>query len=179
MENTVIVVSGPPGAGTSTISQEIAKKLNFRYLSPGKTYKSFLDEKESKAALDFWQTDFGSSPKLHHNLDKEQIEEAKKGKIVICGKLSIHFLKKLSDCKVWLDVPIEIRAKRTAKRDKIPIEEALKEISKRENLERIKWKEIYGFDYFELKDQADLILKAGKLELNEAVEKIINYLNNQ
>ncbi len=175
-KNLVIVVSGPPGAGSSVISQTLAKKLKLRYLSPGKTYKSFLNEKEAEAALDFWKTKFGSSKKLHKDLDRKQIEAAKIGNIVICGKLSIHFLKNLSNCKVWLDVPLKIRAERTAKRDKIPVKTAFKQISERENLERKKWKAMYGFDYFSQKNYADLVLKGSKLTAEESVKKIIDYI---
>lgn len=74
----VIVISGPPGAGTSSISKEVAKRLKLRYLSPGKTYKSFLNEEEAKSALDFWKTSFGKSRELHNRLDEGQIKEAKK-----------------------------------------------------------------------------------------------------
>ncbi len=175
-KNLVIVVSGPPGAGSSTISMLLAKKLKLRYLSPGKTYKSFLNEKEAEAALDFWKTKFGSSEKLHHNLDTDQIKEAKKGNIVICGKLSIHFLKDLSNCKVWLDVPLKIRAQRTAKRDRISVKTAQKQILERQNLERKKWKEIYGFDYFSQKKQADLVINAEKMKVEETVHRIIDYV---
>jgi len=175
-KNLVIAISGPPGAGSSTISMLLAKKLKLRYLSPGKTYKSFLDEKEAEAALDFWKTKFGSSKKLHHDLDNEQIKEAKKGNIVICGKLSVNFLKNLSNCKVWLDVPLKIRAQRTAKRDNIPVKTAQKQILERQNLERKKWKDMYGFDYFNQKKQADMVLKGGKLKAEETVRRIIDYI---
>ncbi|MCS7106448.1 MAG: cytidylate kinase family protein [Candidatus Aenigmarchaeota archaeon] len=175
----VIVVSGPPGVGTSSVAKEIAKKLKLRFLSPGKTYKSFLKEKEAKAALEFWKTEFGKSKELHQALDKNQIEEAKKGNVVICGKLSIHFLKEIADLKVWLEAPLEIRAERTAKRDNIPFEEALKQISERENIERKKWKEIYGFDYFELKKDADLILDTSNLSLEETVKKILDFMRTK
>ncbi len=175
----VIVISGPPGVGTSSIAREIAKKLNLRYLSPGKTYKSFLPKKEAEAALEFWKTSFGSSKKLHENLDKSQIEEAKKGNVVICGKLSIYFLKDLAEFKIWLDAPLEVRARRTARRDKISFEEALKQIKEREYIERKKWKEIYGFDYFEQKKDADFILDNSKLTLRQAVNKILEFIKSK
>lgn len=176
VKKLVIVVSGPPGAGTSTVGKKIAERLNLRYLSPGKTYKSYLNEKEAKAALEFWKTKFGSSKELHEKLDKDQIEIAKKGNVVICGKLSIHFLKDIADYKIWLDVPIEVRAKRTAERDKISYEEALEEISKRENIERIKWKEMYGFDYFDQKKIADLVLDSSDLTPKQTVDKILKFI---
>jgi cytidylate kinase len=172
----VIVISGPPGVGTSSIAKEIAKRLNLRYLSPGKTYKNFLNKKEAEAALEFWKTSFGSSKKLHERLDAYQIKEAKKGNIVICGKLSIFFLKDIADYKIWVDAPLEVRAKRTAQRDRIPFEEALKQISEREKMEREKWKEIYGFDYFDLKNDADFVLDNSNITLEEAVEKILRFI---
>lgn len=175
----VVVISGPPGVGTSSIAREVAKRLNLRYLSPGKTYKSFLKEKEAKSALDFWKTSFGKSKELHEKLDENQVKEARKGNIVICGKLSIHFLDEIADYKIWLEAPLRIRAKRTAERDKIPFIKALKQISERENIERSKWKEIYGFDYFDQKNKADMVLDNSKLSLEEAVNKILKFIKGR
>lgn len=179
IEKIVIAISGPPGVGTSSVAREVAKRLKLRYLSPGKTYKSFLDEKEAKAALDFWKTSFGSSKMLHENLDTSQIEEAKKGNIVVCGKLSIHFLKDMADYKIWLEAPLEARAKRTAGRDDIPFEEALKEIADREKMERENWKRIYGFDYFEQKKIADLVVDSSELTLEQTVNKILEFIKSK
>lgn len=175
----VIVISGPPGAGTTSVGKEIAKKLKLSFLSPGKTYKSFLKEKEAKAALEFWKTEFGRSKELHKALDKYQIKEAKKGNIVIGGKLSIYFLKDIADFKIWLEAPLEVRARRTAQRDKIPFEEALKQISEREEIERKKWKEIYGFDYFDLKKDADLVLDTSNLTLEETIKKVLDFIKTK
>ena len=145
-------------------------------MSPGKTFKNFLKKEEAKSALDFWHTEFGSSEELHKKLDESQIEEAKKGNIVICGKLSIYFLKDLATHKIWLEAPIEIRAARTANRDKINFPEALKQIREREKLERENWKRIYGFDDFELKNECGLVLDTSNLTLEESVDRIVKFI---
>ncbi len=179
MKNLVIVVSGPPGVGSSTIAKILAKKLKLRYFSPGKIFKSHARAPEAKAALDVWKTDFGKSSETHKNLDEGQIEIAKKGGVVICGKLSIHFLKDLADYKIWIDAPIEVRAKRAAGRDKVPIENTLKQIKEREDAERSEWKKIYGFDYLDLKNSADIIVDNSKLTPNETVQRILSFIRGK
>lgn len=177
---SVIVVSGPPGSGSTSVARELAKRLRFRYFVPGKLQKKLgKSEWESKAALQAWSTKKGGSRKFHENLDKLQIKEAKKGDIVMCGKLSIHFLKDISDCKVWLDVPLKMRAQRTAKRDGISVKEAMKEISERQRIERREWKRIYGFDYFYQKKIADFVFDSSGLTLGQTVNKIMKFVKSK
>jgi cytidylate kinase len=178
-EKPVIVVTGPPGAGSTTIAQRLAKKLGLAFFSPGFKQKGLVKEKnQSAAAVAAWATKKGSSKKFHKGLDKEQIKLARKGGIVICGKLSIHFLKNIADLTVWLDVPLSVRAQRTAERDKISLKEAKRAISEREAIERREWQRIYGFDYFEQKKEADLVLDTSNLSIEESVKRILDFLKN-
>lgn len=101
---------------------------------------------------------------------------AKRGNVVICGKLSIHFLKKYADFAVWLDVSRKERARRTAGRDSISYEEALRNISEREEIDRKNFLRIYGFDYTKQKDKADLIIDTSKMSVQQAVSAILQSL---
>lgn len=175
----VIAISGPPGAGSSSIAKEVAKRLDLEYFSPGKIFKSYFKGAEAKAALSGWKTKVGKSKELHKKLDDLQIEIAKRGNVVICGKLSIHFLKNLADYKIWVDAPPETRAERTAERDGISFKRALDQIIKRERLERNEFKRIYGFDYADLKKSADFILNNSKLSLKEAVGEILEFISQK
>ena len=176
----VIVISGAPGSGSTSVAKEVAKRLRFRYFVPGKLHKKLVKSKEeSRAALEAWQTKKGRSKKTHEERDKLQIKKAKKGNIVICGKLSIHFLKEFSDYKIWLDVPLGERAKRTAKRDGIAVKEAMKEISERQRIERREWKRIYGFDYFYQKKIADFVFDSSGLTLGQTVNKIMKFVKSK
>lgn len=179
-KKTVVVVSGPPGAGSTSVAKEIAKRLGFRFFIPGKLQKKLGESKlESKAAIEAWKTKEGSSEKFHKNLDEMQTDIAKEGKVVLCGKLSIHFVKDLSDCKVWLDVPLDARAKRAAERDNMPLEDAKRQLKEREDIERKEWKRIYGWDYFYQKDIADLVLDSSDMTLEETVEKILEFIESK
>lgn len=176
----VIVVSGPPGSGSTSVAKELAKRLHFSYFVPGKVEKKLgKSKKENKAALEGWKTKRGKSKKFHESLDKLQVKEAKKGNIVVCGKLSIHFLKDMSNCKVWLDVPLKVRAKRAAKRDGISVKKAMEEIRERQKIERREWKKIYGFDYFYQKRIADLVFDSSKLTLKQTVDKILKFVKSR
>ncbi len=173
----VIAVSGPPSAGSSTIAMGLAKKLKLKFFAPGLIEKKHgKSYKQSEAALKGWQTRTVKSKKFHQNLDKLQIEIAKKGGVVICGKLSIHFLKGIADFTIWLDVPLKVRAKRAVERDKIPLKEAMAKISERERIERKEWKRIYGFDYFDQKKQADIVFDSSGLAPEQTVNKIFKLI---
>ncbi|MBR9679160.1 MAG: AAA family ATPase [Nanoarchaeota archaeon] len=203
---TVISISEKPGAGSSTTAKLLAKKLGIKHFSPGRVFKDIglgivkkqyyypllkelCEEKkleipllsatnDSNAVTSFWKTPLGKSKELHNILDELSNNLARKDNIVIDGKLAVKLVKK-SDLRVWLEASLQIRAKRTSKRDSINQQTAEKLILEREEKERKEWQKIYGFDYFNQKEEADLIINTSKISPEQIVEKIISTLNIQ
>jgi len=176
--NLTIVISGPPGSGSSKASLALAKRLGLNYFSTGDLFKSYSKERKNRA-LDIWNSNFGKNREFHKELDNYQKEKAKKGNIVICGKLSIFLLKDLVDFKVWIESPLKVRARRIAKREDIPMIKAIDQIKKRENIERREWKRMYDFDYFDSKNLADLVIDSSEKSIEEIVEEILESMKNK
>jgi cytidylate kinase len=184
MKKPVIVISGLPGSGSTTIAKALAERLGLDLFSPGHVHKGIAKDSikdnrnETSAVTDAWETEQGKSKEFHKGLDHKQIDVASKGGVVICGKLSIHFLPN-ADLKVWLDVPLRTRAERSAGRDKISVEEAEKAILSRQETERSEFIRIYGFDYNEQKEDADLVLDTTGMAEEQSVEKILEFMEKK
>jgi len=203
MKNT-IVISGLPGSGNSTVARLLAKKLSWKYFSPGQLFKDisrgcereqyyfndfekicksknleipeFKENNISNAVLNLWSTNFGKNPDFHKSIEELQVKLAEKGKIVIDGKLSLRTINQ-SKNKIWLKSSLDSRAKRIAKRDGLNLENSKILIEKRQEKERAEWKKIYGFDYFEQEKEANMVIDSSNIFPNQVVDKILNLLN--
>ncbi|MBI2580164.1 MAG: cytidylate kinase family protein [Candidatus Aenigmarchaeota archaeon] len=174
----VIVVSGMPGAGSSTVASLLAKRLNLRHFSAGDFFKkkaveSGVKEGETRRATEFLLTERGSRKDFHVDIDDLQRELAKAGNIVIDGKLSIRLLSGLYDVSVWLKAPDDVRARRISGRDGIPEKEALKAVKERDRIERQSFLRIYGFDTFSQENEAGIVVDTSDMTPEEIVNLIV------
>ncbi|MBI2232750.1 MAG: cytidylate kinase family protein [Candidatus Aenigmarchaeota archaeon] len=175
----VIVISGQPGCGSSTTAKLLAKKLRLKHFSVGDYNKSHAGAKakETDKSIAMWK--IKGLKKFHINSDELAKTYAKKGNIVIDGKLAVRMLKGFDDLSVWLKAPRNVRAQRYAKRDNIPTTVAAKKLVKKERLERSNWLRIYGFDYFDQKNEADIVVDTAKKKPGMIVNLIIKRLKEQ
>lgn len=172
----LITISGQPGAGSTTVAKLLSKKIRHKLLTVGEIHKK-IAKKHNMTIKQYWEMQSknkSDQEKFHKELDKYQKGIAKKEKnMIINGKLSA-FQIPTAKLKILLIAELRERARRTAKRDKIPVGKAMREVGKRERMERKEWKKIYGFDYVKNKSAYDLVINVTKKTPEEIVKIIIS-----
>jgi len=170
----IITISGKAGSGKSTVAKALAKKLKLKHYSIGDLMRQMAKEKGisllelSKIAEE--------DKKIDRELDKRQIQLGKKEKnFVIDGRLTAYFIKK-ADVKIFLDCDDGVRAKRILKDNERyekekNLKEIMKNIKKREESERKRYKKYYKVDYCN-KELYDMIIDTSFTKVNEVVDDI-------
>lgn len=180
MQMVVVVISGLPCAGSTTVGKLLAKRLKINFFSVGKLEKteavSMFHAKPSEATTKFLKEGFGKKREFHKKLEEAQREVAKQGDVVIEGKLSIWCIDGLADLKVWLKADFITRAKRLSERENMKIEEAKQILKEKEETEKEIWKKIYNFNYKSQEKNADLVIDTTELSPQEIVNMVLRRL---
>ena len=172
----VITLSGPHGTGKSTIAKEIAKKFNLRYISAGALFRKLAEQQGMN--LKNFNLFTEQNPDIDLAIDRITKEEAKKGNVVIDGRLSA-WMANDADLKILLTAPTEIRIRRIALRDNKDYEQAYKETISREESERKRYLSLYKIDVDDISIY-DIVLNTAKYSkescikiLSVAVEELL------
>ena len=157
----IITVGGLVGSGKSTLAKALAERYNLSLISVGQLMRGIARKRQislielSKIAEE--------DPSIDEELDRRQKELAKGG-CVVDSRLGAHILN--PDFRIWLIAPLEVRVERTARRDGIIKEEALKAIRQREKSERMRYQKHYNIaldDY----SKYDLIVNTGPFTVEQ------------
>lgn len=166
----IITVSGLFGSGKTTVSKMLAKKLGLDYFCTGSILRDMAAEK-GMSLIEFEKELAEKDMKYDKGLDEKQKERAAQGSVVIDSRLG-GWLVKGTDLKVWLEAPPGVRAERSAGREEITAEEAMKRIKKRDASDIRRYKKYYGIDLND-KSVYDLIIDTSELPQEEIVDRII------
>lgn len=176
-----IAISGLSGVGSSTTAKLVAEELNldmynftFRNLAAeyGVPWQELLRRAKTEPEIDldldrrlvqFAQnhdncliaTDFAcwlDDPKVYTKLDL---------------KAGAEF-----DLKIWLEAPLEVRAKRMVEREDRPYEQLLVEEHDRDMQTHDRLLKLYGLDLFDL-SKIDWVFDTQELTLEEVVAEIV------
>jgi cytidylate kinase len=160
-----ITVSGISGAGKTDGSKALAKVFKLRYISFGKILRDIA--KKRKMSLE--QMSAIRESEIDHEMDRRSLEFAMKGKVVLDGRLTGWVAGDWADVRIFYVCPLNVRAKRVAKRDNIKIEEAKINLQKRDDQDHEKYQKVYGIDSFDRSiynlviDNRDLTKKESKI----------------
>jgi CMP/dCMP kinase len=144
----VITVSGPHGSGKSTYAKVLAESLNLRYVSAGAIFRQLA--KERGVNLKEFSAIAAHDPQIDTLIDERTRREADAGRVVVDAQLGAWIVKESADVKLLLFAPEEIRYKRIADRDGIPISLARDETIVREKIQKERYKKYYNIDVDDL-----------------------------
>jgi cytidylate kinase len=99
--------------------------------------------------------------------------EAKRGAVVIDAQLGAWMVKELADVKMLIVAADDVRFRRIAQRDRITVEEARRQTSARELIQRQRYEKYYGIDVSDLSIY-DLKIDTGPYPLEKAKSVVID-----
>ncbi|MFC6730502.1 (d)CMP kinase, partial [Natronoarchaeum mannanilyticum] len=107
----LLTVSGPPGAGKSTTAAALAEAFDVEHVSGGDIFRELADERGHSLAEfnELAETD----PQIDRDLDRRLEEVARELEdVVLESRLAGWLAADEADVRIWLDAPIEVRARR-------------------------------------------------------------------
>jgi CMP/dCMP kinase len=167
-----ITISGPPGAGTTTVAKLLKERTGLPYVYAGEIFRNKAHEMGMSLA------DFGIYVEKHHEidveLDKEMMDVLRKGDVILEGRVSgwMAAKEKILAFKVYIDADEKVRAKRVAERESKDINAVLKENRAREKSERKRYLAEYDFDILDTKCY-DLVIDSGDKTPDHITELIV------
>ncbi len=161
-----ITLSGQSGSGKSTIADAIAKAFHLKHVNVGDIFRSIA--KAKKIRLETLSETAGR--KLDFEADKKTLELAKKGKVLLNGRLTAWVAGDNADVRIFIDCDINVRAKRVAIRDNKTVLQAKRDLIKRDISDAMRYKEVYGLNVADKKIY-DLIIDNTKMSFSEAKKK--------
>ena len=183
--NMVVCISGMAGTGKSTLSKKLAKKYNLRYYSGGDALKALAaDEGYDSSSHGWWESAEGLRflKKREENfefdkaVDDKLLKYAQQGHVLLDSWTMPWLLK--TGFKIWLVASVEKRAERIAKRDRIPIKEALQVLKEKETRTKAIYKKLYGFTLGKDFEPFDLVLDTDNLNAKEVFQVLCRVMDD-
>jgi cytidylate kinase len=181
----VICISGMAGTGKSTLSKKLAKKYKLRYYSGGDALKALAaEEGYNSSRRGWWESPEGLKflEKRENNLefdkavDDKLLEYAQQGRVLLDSWTMPWLLK--TGFKIWLVASVERRAERIAKRDRMPVKEALHVLKEKEARTKAIYKKLYGFTLGEDFEPFDMVLDTDALNAGEVFQVLCKVIDN-
>ncbi len=181
----IICICGMAGSGKSTVARRIAEHYGLKYLSGGDALKAIAIERGYNAQeRGWWESGEGmrflrermENPDFDEMVDRKLIEMAGEGDVVLDSWTMPWLLD--GGFKIWLEASEEVRAKRVAGRDNLPIGEAVRMIREKEGKTKAIYERLYGFKLGEDMEPFNLIVDVNLLDAEEVFQILRMAIDN-
>lgn len=170
----LITISGPPGSGKSHCASRLAETYGVPCHSAGSIFRSIAAERG--LSLEELSKVSASDPSIDKEIDRRTEEYGRRGGCILEGRLVSWFSSAERRLSFYLTAPLEVRARRIAEREGIPLEEARIKTGERQESERQRYLSTYGIDISDLSGY-DFVINTsiwGKQEIVELLRSIID-----
>ena len=170
----IITITGNAGSGKSSVAKLLAKKLSYRHYSAGDAQREIALEKGITIA-ELGEIE-AKDDAIDRMIDEKMGEICRREKdAVVDAWLGAYFAPHA--VKIFLEADIDTRVRRRLgqKRDEENFddyEEAKRTMARREETNRKRWIDYYGFDYADTGNY-DIVIRTDGLDVDAVVDEII------
>lgn len=169
----IVTISGLSGSGKSTVAKLLSQQLNYQLFDFGNLLRNTAKEKHLNLA-DFAEY-LNQNPAAEKAMDQKTVEFAKQNNnIILNGRLTAWLMKNnnIPAFKICLMADINKRAGWIAGREKINLEQALKETQKRDEIDHQRLLTNFGLDINDVSIY-DTVIKTDDLGIDEIVDILL------
>ncbi len=178
----VVIISGPPGSGTTSVAREIARLFGMDFFSTGDIFR----ETARKRDIEVVKLSKIAEQEVDWEVDNKCRQAAMNGNVVIESDIAAWVNNDLPNViKIWIDAPLMVRAERVFNDAKKRIAEkyqnlaeVAKKIKERRDRDRDRYLERYGCNADDTSIY-DLKIDTEYLTLQEVIDKVAEFLREK
>lgn len=173
MIHRVVTLGGPPGSGKSTAGRIVAAALGLELTSAGEQFRA--EAARRGLSLEAFGEYARGHPEVDRALDQSMQALARPGRLLE-GRIQGPLCRRAGTPvhAVVVTASEAERARRIAGRDGLPVDEALRRVRAREEVERARYLAFYGIDL--AREEADLAVDSTALAPPAVAERIVDFV---
>ncbi len=190
----IVIVSGPPGSGKSTLVERLAEKYSLTPIFASdilaqlrEKHADEIDARGTEKSNGFWESEEGKkfveqrlkNLDFDRKLDKELLRLAREEDNLIFDSRTLPWLFEGKAFRIWLNASLETCAQRIAGRDDVPAEQVLESLRARFETDKRIYKKLYGFSLGEDFKPFDLVIDTEKMDSEQVFRKAVEGIEKE